>query len=83
MPYGEPCEGSESEFGANARGALSYLGGVLRVLINDRADLNVSSTGEEVCLREGLEVGIGASKTRVKTVRGGINSVRTHVIAWL
>jgi len=56
--------------------AFSYLGRILGVFIGNRVDLCVSSTRVKVCLQEGLDIGIGALKPRVKTRRPRINSVR-------
>ena len=54
----------------------AYFCRVLRILIGNRIDLNVSSSDEKVRLHEGLDVRVGPSGTKVKPARRGVQSVR-------
>ena len=77
VPYGEPCDDPESGRDANGTGyALSHLGRILGVFIGDRVDLRVCSAKIKVRLQEGLDVGIGAVKTKIKTGQSRIGFVR-------
>jgi len=83
VPYGEPYKRSESGCGLDVLGEAHYLGRVLGILVSDRVDLSVSGTLVKVGLQEGLDVGIGAIETNVRTVRLGLKSEGTHAIGWL
>ena len=76
VPNGEPCENPGSGHGLNELGGAPYLGRILGVLVSDRVNLIVGSTGEKMCPHEGLDIRIIALETRIKTARPGIKSAR-------
>ena len=83
MSNGDPWEVSVGRSFRRQGFAVTHRGRILRILVCNRVDLGVSTSDVEVCLQEGLDVGVIALRTGLESNIKVIACEGTHMIDWL